>query len=261
MSDYLFTLDSPPFRPFLGYTAAKGPLENIPTDLLLCTKSFARWHGINLRNPHARFNFFPDNKGLYIAGCFSSQLAQLTVNGEEVRRKPYHLNQHSMNIGFGKLEYVFQWTEFAATEGFKDHRSRYVTRALDSRPIVEFDMPTPLPNRRMMGKWTLGDALGAGGHGRVFFASSTSGEMAAIKLLERTPRNYCAVDAEVQVCKAVTAGAEQWDDGERVLRVVEVIYTDQESFSSKTAFDNVAIVLKPMTPQTLADWVGTRSNG
>jgi len=34
---------------------------------------------------------------------------------------------------------------------------------------INIKMPTPLPNKRIMGKWTLGDTLGAGGYGRVFF--------------------------------------------------------------------------------------------
>ena len=258
---YLLTLESLPFVPERGYTVGKGPLENIPTDLLLCTKSFARWHGINLRNPHARFNFFPENRGLYIAGCSGSQSAQLTVNGESVRRRPYLLNQHSMNVRLDKLEYLFEWTEFAATDEFKKARSGYVISNLGGPPIVDIDMPTPLPNRRTMGKWTLGDALGKGGQGRVHLATHTSGDVAAIKFMERTSKNYGIIDAEVQVCKDVTAVAERRDDGERILRVVEVIYSKEEKFSFKTPFDNVAIVLKPMTPLTLADWVGFRGNG
>ena len=43
--------------------------------------------------------------------------------------------------------------------------------------------------------------------------------------------------------------------------MTEVIYSNSEEFSSKKAFDNVAIVLKPMTPQTFGDLVGTRSKG
>ena len=35
---------------------------------------------------------------------------------------------------------------------------------------IDIKMPTLLPNKRTIGRWTLGDALGAGGYGRVFFA-------------------------------------------------------------------------------------------
>ena len=44
------------------------------------------------------------------------------------------------------------------------------------------------------------------------------------------------------------------DDGRQILRVVEVTYSKDKMFLSMTAFGNVAIVLKSMTPQTLADW-------
>ncbi|KAL8647821.1 MAG: hypothetical protein Q9210_005333 [Variospora velana] len=258
---YLLGLQSPPSIPETGYAVGKGPLENIFHDLLLCTKIFAKWHGINLRNPHARFNFFPGNRGLYISGCSKSLSAQLTVNGEEVQRRPYALNQHSMNIRLDKLEYTFQWTDYAATEDFIGERSQYVTATLGGPLEVDFDMPTPLPNRRTMGRWTLGDALGAGGHGRVLLGTNPLGEVAAIKMLERTSKNHGIVDAEVRVCNEVTAFAEKSDDGGRILRVVEVLYSKDEKFSSKAAFDNVAVVLLPMTPQTLADICGVKYKG
>ncbi|KAL9026044.1 MAG: hypothetical protein Q9196_005233 [Gyalolechia fulgens] len=258
---YLLALESPPSIPETGYAVGKGPLGDILHDLLLCTKVFARWHGINLRNPHARFNFFPGTRGLYIASCSRSLSAQLTVNGEAVQRRPYALNQYSMNIRHDKLEYTFQWTDYAATEGFMRERSRYVISNLRGPLEVDFDMPTPLPNRRTMGRWTLGDALGAGGHGRVLLATNSLGEVAAIKILERTSRNHSIVDAEVRVCNEVTAFAEKSEDGGRILRMVEVLYSKDEKFPSKAAFDNVAVVLLPMTPQTMADIFGAKSKG
>ncbi|KAL8942609.1 MAG: hypothetical protein Q9211_001328 [Gyalolechia sp. 1 TL-2023] len=258
---FLLAFDSPPLNPETGYTVGKGPLADIPHDLLLCTKIFARWHGINIRNPHARFNFFPGNRGLYIASCSRSLSAQLTVNGELVLRRPYALNQYSMNIRLDKLEYTFQWTDYAATELFIKRRTQYVTSTLGGPLEVDFDMPTPLPNRRTMGRWTLGDALGAGGHGRVLLGTNPLGEVAAIKMLERTTKNHAIVDAEVRVCSEVTAFAEKSDDEGRILRMVEVLYSKEERFSSKVAFDNVAVVLLPMTPQTLADICGAKSKG
>lgn len=261
---YLLDLQSPPAMPERGWTAGKGPLENMPIDLLLCTRAFAKTHDIKLRNPHARFNFFLENKGLFIMGCSRSPTAQLTVNGDGATRGPYHLNQHIMKIQLDKLEYNFQWTENAATEDFKSSRRRYVVRALhggQQAANIDVEMPTPLPNRRTIGKWTLGDALGAGGNGRVFFASDRSGNVAAIKVVERTSRNCNTVDEEINILQKVTDLANSSVDGERILRMEQVIYSNGEEFSTKTAFDNIAIVLKPMTPQTFGDLLGTRSKG
>ena len=173
------------------------------------------------------------------------------------------MNQHSMKILLNKLEYHFQWTEFAAKDNFKEARRRYMARALGGPAAANIDveMPTPLPNKRTMGRWTLGDALGAGGYGRVFFASDQSANVAAIKVVERTFRNCHSVDKEIETLWEVTNLAQKSDDGERILRMAEVIYSNGKEFSSKTAFDNVAIVLKPMTPQTFGDLVGTWSKG
>lgn len=258
---YLLGLQSPPSQPERGWAAGKGPLENIPIDLLLCSKTFAKRHDINLRNPHARFNFAVENRGFYITGCSRSPSALLTVNGEAATRQPYHLNQHSMKIQLNKLEYDFQWSEFAAKDDFKQERRRYMSRALGGSQFAAIDMPTPLPNRRTMGKWTLGDALGTGGQGRVFFGSNRSGTVAAIKVVERTARNCHSVDEEIETLKRVTEFADKSDNGERILRMAEVIYSNGEEFSSKTVFDNIAIALQPITPQTLADFVGIRSKG
>lgn len=260
---YRLGLDLPPTVPERGWAAGKGPLENMPIDLILCTRAFAKEYDLNLRNPHARFNFVPLRAEFYIIGCSRSSLAQLMVNGDAVARQQYHLNQHSMIVQVSKLEYRFEWTAFAAQDDFKEARRRYIAAALGgpSAAYVDFEMPTPVPAKRTMGRWTLGDALGAGGQGRVFFASDPSGNLAAIKVLERTSKNEVSVQKEIRTLKQITSFAQKADEDERVLRMAEVIYTRHEEFSSSAGFDNVAIVLQPMTPQTFVDLIGDRSKG
>ena len=69
------------------------------------------------------------------------------------------------------------------------------------------------------------------------------------------------MDAEVRICEEVTAFAERSDEGGRILRAVEVLYSGDKKFSFTVALDNVAIVLQPMTPRTLADICGAKSKG
>ena len=185
---YLLGLQSPPAMPERGQAAGKGPLENMPIDLLLCTRSFIKLHNINLRNPYMRFNFFPKSKGLYIIGCSRSLLAQLIVNSDVATQQLYYLNQYSIKILLDKLKYHFQWTEFATKDNFKEARRRYIARALGGPAAanINIEMPTLLPNKRIIGRWTLGDALGVGGYGRVFFTSDQLANIAAIKVVERT---------------------------------------------------------------------------
>jgi hypothetical protein len=82
-----------------------------------------------------------------------------------------------------------------------------------------------------MGQWTLGDVLGAGAHERVFFASDHSTNMAAIKVVERNSRNYHSVDNEIETLRRVTDHAQKADDGDRIVRMAEVIYAHSEQFS------------------------------
>lgn len=258
---YEFSIEAPPCDPARGYTVGKGPLEDVPLDLLLCTKFFAEKHGIDLRNPHAHFNFLRESRAFYIAKNSRLQSVELTVNGETVQRRPFALNQHSMIIRFSKLEYTFQWTEYAATQDFIEDRTEYVTKDLNGPVQVDIDMPTPRPNRRTIGTWTLGDALGTGAFGKVFLGTNSLGEVAAVKMIDRTYKNHLTVDAEVETCRAVTTFAEKFDEGGRILRVVEVLYTKDEKFSPTVVFDQVAVVLQPMATQTFTDIRGVKSRG
>ncbi|KAI1130270.1 kinase-like domain-containing protein [Nemania abortiva] len=258
---YSLAFDSTPLEEERGWKIGKGPTEKVPMDLLLCTRSYAKWHEINLRNPHARINFDTQTRSLYIIGCSRSMLAQLTVNGEAVPRRPHHLNQHTMKVRLDKLEYDFRWTDYAATKEYVGERGKYVIRALHGPTIPMIDMPTPSPNQTTIGKWTLGKPLGKGARGRVFFGSDSSGDIAAIKLVERTSQNCGPVDEEVKILQEVTNLASKSDDNERILRMVDVIYPNQETFPSKAPFDHVAMVLKPMAHQTLLALVRVASRG
>ncbi|KAG6034679.1 hypothetical protein E4U41_006464 [Claviceps citrina] len=134
---YVLGFDAGPAVPDMGWTAGKGPLENMAIDLLLCNRSFAQRHGINLRNPHAHFNFSPGNSGFYIKGGSRSHSALLTVNGDSPARQPYFLNQHSMKIQLGgMLEYCFQWTEFANQDDFRESRMLYMASAFKRPPTA-----------------------------------------------------------------------------------------------------------------------------
>ncbi len=166
-----------------------------------------------------------------------------------------------MKIQFDKLEYDFQWMEFAATDEFKPMRRRYVTSILRGPQFAAIDMPTPVITKRTMGKWTLGNALGIGIQGRVFFGSDRSGDIAAVKVIERTSRNCYKVDEEIRIMQKVTDLAVESDEGDRILRVADVIYSGAKEFSSQTVFDNVTIILQPMTPLTFADLLGNQSKG
>lgn len=198
---YSLNLQSPPHKPERGWTVGKGPREDVFDDLLLCTRSFAKWQNVHLRNPNARFNFFLDHKGFYVAGC--SRSARVTVNGESAAGRRYHLNQHRMKIWMDVLEYGLQYTSFARTEDFQEERRAYVGNHLESSALgasldVSFDMPTPLPDKRTIGQWTLAYPLGKGGQGRVFLGSNRAGERAAVKLVEQTSTNVSSVDLKFE---------------------------------------------------------------
>jgi hypothetical protein len=84
--------------------------------------------------------------------------------------------------------------------------------------------------------------------------------MVAIKMVERTVRNQYNLAQEIQISKQVTELAKESENGDKILQMIDVLYPNTEQLSSE-AFDNVAMVLTPVTPMTFKDLIGTRSMG
>ena len=122
-------------------------------------------------------------------------------------------------------------------------------------------MPTPRRDTRAIGQWTLGGPLGKGSAGKVFLASNSKNQVVAVKIMERNSKSAGAVDTEIARCRDLTALAHERDDNGGIVRLKETIDPGEETSSFSTAFDDVALVLEPMTPQTLDDLVGNRSIG
>lgn len=257
---YIFQLHPPPSKPDMGWVVGKAPVEKWSyADISLCTRAFAKRHNLDVRSSHARLNFDLQNRALFIASITSSALARLAVNGETVGREKRALNQHNMKIGVGSLEYDFQYTEFASSKDFMEKRQEYLTMEVGAPSSVVFDMPTPRRSTRTIGQWTLGDPLGKGSAGRVFLGSNSKNELVAAKIMELNSRSNSTVDEEIAACRALTALAEKYDDGGRIVRLKETIDPREESSSSIPVFDEIGLILEPMTPKTLGDLVGNRS--
>ncbi|KAI0098545.1 kinase-like domain-containing protein [Nemania sp. FL0031] len=248
---YLLSFGSEPSDFRRGWTMGKSPLENPAIDLVLCTKSYAKQHEIHLRNPHAGIYFDCQDRGLYMRGFSRSMLAQLTVNGQPANQCRRILNQDDMKIQADKLWYDFKWTGYAYTSSYKIARGEYVTQRLGGPRNPVIDMPTPLPTLRIIGDWTLGDPLGMGVHGKVFFGSNSQGTVAAVKLVDRLPHNDNAISEEISTFRQVTNLAEELDHDKRIARMVEVIHHTQQNRPSKLPFNQVAIILKPLVSGTL----------
>lgn len=254
---YVLQLENAPSQPNMGWIAGKGPYA----DISLCTKAFAKRHNLNIRSFHARFNFDVRNGAFFIVSITSSPLAGLGVNGISVTRQLYVLNQHNMKVRVGLLEYNFKYTEYASSDEFMRRRGEYLITKLRALNSVVFDMPTPRRNTRTIGQWTLGDPLGKGNTGRVFLATNTKNETVAVKIMELNSTSKRSVDNEIAICRALTALAKNHDNGERIVRLKETIDPREEATRASCVFDEVGIVLEPMTPMTLSDLIGERTSG
>jgi hypothetical protein len=265
---YVFALETPPSAPDMGWSLGRGPAEKTPnphdphSDMLLTTRAFAKEYGIPVRTFHARFNFAKDTAAFFLASILTSPRAELSVNGMPVGREMHVLNQHSMRIRLGSLEYAFEYTGFSATDDFFQLRRGYIVESLKGPPTTCFDMPTPRREVRTTGRWTLAHPLGKGAEGRVFLASSAKNEVVAIKMIERKARTADRVNAEISMYREVTELARDDEDGQRIVRLKETIYPGgEEQYSPGSVFDEVALVLEPMAPQTLSNIVKAGNHG
>ena len=200
--------------------------------------------------------------GLFLASFLTSPRAELLVNGMLVGREMHVLNQHCMRIRLGSLEYAFEYTDYAATDEFILRRRDYIVKWLNGPATTCFDMPTPRREVRTTGRWTLAHPLGKGIEGRVFLAPSSKNEVVAIKMIERKAMTADRVNAEIARYRDVTALAEDSEDGQRIVRLKETIYPGgAETYARGSVFDEVALVLEPMAPQTLNNIIKTRNQG
>lgn len=251
----------PPSDPDLGWTMGKGPQEGMQSaDLLLCTRSFARQHNVTLARRHSRLNFSKDNRAFCIASCFRSYVLTLAVDSVAASRQLLPLDKHNVRIRIDKLEYILQYTDFASTEEYVEHREAYVIGNLGAPREIDFAMPTPLHNTRTVGPWTLGKPLGRGSYGRVFIGSNQKNEVVAVKVILRTTKLEKYVNTEVAAYKELTALAKKYDELGGIVRLREVIHSNDAKPLSTTGFEEVVLVLEPMTPQTFADLM-RRSSG
>ncbi|KAI1272140.1 kinase-like domain-containing protein [Xylaria sp. FL0933] len=250
---YILSFDLKPSNPQRGYTLGKGPQGVSTFDILICTPSFAKTYGINLRNPHAKFNFFSETGILNISGGSNSQ-SRLIVGGKAIGRQPHALNQHSITMFFDGLEYEFRWTDYAKMENFLNERKQYMSEHLGTPRDVDYETPTPRPNSLSLGKWTLGDSIDIEddieNQSKICYATSTFGEVAAIKLVRRTVFNYRRVNADIEKLNVMKDFANTNDYDCKLERVSDVVYLRDESFSPENGPDQVAICLTPFPRQT-----------
>ncbi|KAH8836626.1 hypothetical protein MCOR31_011493 [Pyricularia oryzae] len=248
---YLLAFNPQPRTAEIGWRVGKSSqmLNSQHPDLVLCTSVFAKKHSLNIRTAHARFNFCKENSALFIVGR-RSQHAELKINGIIITEQLFALNQRLMKVDFDRLTYELRFTIWADTEEFKSTRRRYLTTFFGVQPILDFEMPTPRHDVQIMGNWTLAQPLGRGGIGRVFLASNAKNEVATVKVMERDHHTRHSVDEEISTLKRLTTLAQHWGKFESMVQLRKVV-----GKFSDAPFEQVAVVLMPITPNTFCELV------
>ncbi|PVI01095.1 kinase-like protein, partial [Periconia macrospinosa] len=262
---YIFRLDHQPNLPYTGWIMGKGPTEVDPrthhADLYLCTMEFAKKHVPNLRPRHGRFNFDTTNRAFFMASMVRSALPMLTVNGDSLTGRMYSLNQYHMTVWADTLQYKFEYTQYSSTKEFMQQRvaymnKQYVNDFLPKPSPTVFEMPTPQRNTRTIGQWSMGKPLGKGAMGRVYLASNTKNEVVAVKMIEITAATAPFVEAEVANFQHLTELGKKYFDGGRIVRLKE-----KTNVFRGQSFNEIGLIMEPMTPNTVSDLVGGVYNG
>ncbi len=93
-------------------------------------------------------------------------------------------------------------------------------------------------------------------------ASSPKNKVVAIKIIERKARTADRVNAEIARYRDVTALAKDSEDGQRIVRLKETIYPGgEEMYAPGSVFEEVALVLEPIAPQTLNNIIKAGNQG
>lgn len=243
MGRYTFSLDNEPSRPSRGWMVGRGR-QDVAVDIQLTTNR----PNFNVRGFHALFNLHTSTGYLWICRATGSIGLELTVNGEEVGKgQRFALNQTPMRIRLGRCEYLFEYTEYARSNSFKKLQRDYMTRYLNVL-TENLDLgltPTPNPQSRMIGEWTLGMSLGKGTFGKVFVGTNVQNEIVAVKIVERGTRTQASVAEEIRILEELKKLGEKEDDQGRLVRLKQVIYQNgREEYTSKR-FEDVALILEP----------------
>lgn len=262
---YVFDLENPPDGPLSGWIIGKGPGDVGPhdrhADLYLCTMEFAKQNVPSLRYRHGRFNFDTGNRAFYMASMVHGASPRLVVNGVSLGRTKHSLNQHSMSIFVDTLQYTFEYTDHALSNEFVQERVDYMVDVIGGPSSVDFDMPTPQRETRTIGQWTIGKSLGKGAIGRVYLASNTRNEMVAVKIMEITRKTKWAVDQEIKAFRQLTEllGDSYFDDNYRKDCIVRLRETTEKFCGN--GFDEIGLILEPMTPRTMVDFTQRMQGG
>lgn len=248
---YAFDLKRHPEEPEIGWTAGKGR-DTSNVDLIITTKQ----RRDAIRGIHVIFNFSPKTGFLTISSKVGSHSDGLvTVDGQSLQRgETSALNNHHMKIRLGLLEYDFQYEDLRSNEAFKREHADYVRKyiASDKNAAVNFGLtPTPSGQRRIIGQWTLGKALGKGGFGKVSCATNSSSRIVAIKRVERNPMNRASVDRELQTLRDITQLALDQKE-QRIVRLLQII---REPTNASSAFEEIALVMEPVAHGTFKNLV------
>jgi hypothetical protein len=236
------------------WTVGKGRDDPTGVELKLSTTHSARDRQNGVHGKHAQFYFSPTTGFLCIAKRAGLR-AELSRNGKSLSGVSA-LNQDSIQLRIGNLEYNFQYTDYARTSKYENRRAEFVT-AITTKADTQMRLltPTPLPNARQVDRWTLGKPLGRGAAGKVYVATTSRNDIAAVKIMDRRDkRSAQQVEAEVSTLQALTKLA-KGEDFKNILQLKDVIYESGSAQFDPKRFGDVFFVLEPCASFTFYDLI------
>jgi serine/threonine protein kinase len=99
-----------------------------------------------------------------------------------------------------------------------------------------------------------------GASGKVFLASNKANDVVAIKIITRTLKTMGRVDAEIQPYRQLTSLAKQADCN-RIILWRDEIYPSGREYNESISFDEIDLVLQPITPRTFHNLIETATKG
>jgi serine/threonine protein kinase len=204
-----------------------------------------------IRGMHVRF--FLSDVGFIGIVPFSAAAQGFTFDGVPVRREARFFNKSSSVVTIGSLHFEFTYTEYSRSEEFLRLRNQFCSQAKswkdqDASTAALNLTPTPAQQTQSIGQWILSKELGKGAVGKVYSATNSSGDVVAIKVVERNKMSTEAVWTEINNMKSLTQEAKK--DACKHVSLLEEVIGDMTS-EITAAFRDIALVLKPAAYYTL----------
>ena len=206
-------------------------------DVFFCITTFMRKFDVNVEKRHASLNFARNIKNLFIQFCFIT--VNVLIDEVSIQMHLLHLVQWNMNICFArKLHYRFQWIKYARSWNFRVTCNWYISNVFKNSRSTNVTMLISSSISTRVRKWILMNALKKNSTSEIFLRMKFIDENAIVKFMKSVFNRFFHVTWTIDNAQKITIYANRNDFHDRLLRTLEVIFSNSNLKRSRFKWQN-----------------------